>query len=115
MVQNYVFGNATFTVPATLNNFAPETLILQHTEVQHALERIMVFVEQGVASAQFLFEFLKPGADPNVAGNWFSLGLTLPASTGNSQVQDPFVWPVVRIRVQSGGTAGTVKLSATAA
>lgn len=114
-------GRLSFTIPATSTNYAPEVLVcgFGYGGLLDAIDALRVLVEGALpAGATIRIELLGAGLDPAVAGNWFDSGLTataqgvFPNGTNGSQPFWLAGWRGVRLRAQSGGTAGSANVSA---
>lgn len=103
-----------FTVPAGAGSFAPEILYLNAESNIKALfdmvSEMTAFIEALTATVTLEVDLLKPGGDPNVAGDWY----TAVRSWNAAGIQTLFQlarWYGVRVRAKSGGTAGTTILA----
>ena len=111
------FASQNFTVPAGAGSYAPERIQLnsQNASVKSELvERVTAVVEAVVATAVAELWLLKPGADPTNDANYaLYSSIANAAALGGATVELADA-PGAQIRVKSGGTAGTVTISASA-
>lgn len=117
MPQPNYFSQQNFTVPVGAGSYAPEEIVFAGNANTRSLgnQGLTVAVAAVVATAVLEVWLLKsPELDPSVAGNWaFAYTVTAAALGATRWYLDN--WPGVKVRVKSGGTAGTVTVSASAA
>jgi len=114
-VTTHLRRRVSFAVPVTAAQYAPEELICSRDN--RAIGGIMevtelsTLVEALTATAQVEVWVLKAGGVPETAGDWVYSGtayttLVLQAALAMAP------WVGVKLRVKSGGTAGTTIVSA---
>lgn len=104
-----------FTVPVTSGNYATEVLEIRKQLTTNdptfsPILDLVLLVETLTATAQAEIDVLRPGGDPSNEADWIKNVLT--ASTVGLYDATSLRFAGVRIRVKSGGTAGTTKVSA---
>ncbi len=113
------FGRVSFTVPAVGGSYAPEILYLAPDSLAEPTSKggfdpidVLSVLLEGTppASAQVEVDLLV-GSDPSVAGDWVVNAAT--ATLAGLHDQLPLSgWRGVRLRCKSGGTGGTLGVSA---
>lgn len=101
-----------FTVPATSGQYAPERIVMASPtagSLSPELLGVTALIESAPASAAIELWLLRQGQDPTNDSNY-----SLYDSTTSSKT-----WPLAsfrgaQLRAKSGGTAGTMTVSATA-
>lgn len=118
MSQPNYFAQQSFTVPAGAGSYAPEEITFAGASVNVrpvGNQGLSAMITQALTAAVLEVWLLKsPELDPTVIGNWSQAYTLTAAGTGASRWYLDN-WPGVKIRVKSGGTAGTVIASASAA
>lgn len=108
-------GTQNFTVPAGAGSYAPEFFTLAKSSASAARDSLIgttALIIQGVATAVLELWLLKQGGDPTNNAHFFNTGKSITASGGETW---PLAsWDGVQFRVKSGGTSGTMIVSATA-
>lgn len=108
-------GKNTFVVPVTAGQYAPERIQFNSqsaADVQAEIRSVTALVESTVATAVVELWLLKANADPSVDANYVLHG-TIVTATGGATVSLAG-WRGAQIRVKSGGTAGSMIVSAVA-
>ena len=115
-MQNISFSaNQSFTVPVTAGNYAPEEVLLGSTVAgvpSIILDDVTVDIEAFVATAVLELWLLKVGGDPTNAAHYFFSGKS--ANALGHTTWSLGAWRGAKIRVKSGGTAGTLTASVVA-
>lgn len=104
-----------FVTPAPTGTYAPEIIYLNRDHLTAGVaapsdlafvSELQVVIEALVVTSSFVVDLLKPGGDPDTAGDWL-LDMASYTALG-LQVPEPFArWYGVRLRSKSGGTGGT--------
>jgi len=108
----------TFAVPAGNGDYAPEVLYLAPTNDPKSgldcVEQVRALVRSLPTSAEVEIDLRKPGGgDPTLDASWnLDIGITSIAAAGLTALLEYAGWPGVRIRVKSGGTAGSAVVDA---
>jgi hypothetical protein len=106
-----------FTVPAGAGSYAPETIDFSSQNaavLSEQIERVTAVVAAAVATAVLELWFLDVASDPTNAGNYHLFGpIANGAAVGGATVEVAD-YRGVQIRAKSGGTAGSVVVSASA-
>lgn len=108
-------GKTTFVVPVTSGQYAPERIQLNTqsaTDVQMEIRSVTALIESTVAAAVVELWLLEASADPALDAS-YSLYATLATATGGATA-NLAGWRGAQIRVKSGGTAGSMVVSAVA-
>jgi hypothetical protein len=108
-------GSKTFTVPLAAGEYAPERLTLAKSSTQvgpDSLIAVTALITSAVTAAVLELWLLKFGGDPAVDADWSNTGNSITASGGDTW---PLAgWDGAQLRAKSGGTAGSLGVSATA-
>lgn len=108
-------GSKNFTVPVGAGTYAPERLTLAKASQSQAYDSLIgvtALIEQGVAAAVLELWLLKRGGDPTNDAHFMNTGKSITAS--GSETWPLASWDGAQLRAKSGGTAGTLIVSATA-
>ena len=104
-----------FVVPAGAGTYAPEVIYCNrdHLTAGVAAPSDLAFVSELqlaisaiVATSEYVVDLLKPGGDPDTAGDWM-LDMYSYTTTGAKTPIALSRWYGVRVRAKSGGTGGT--------
>lgn len=107
--------SASFVVPVTGGNYAPERLWLGSNGTDNTrdiLDIVTAFFTTAVATAVLELWLLKAGGAPATDADYFYSGTSAVATTPNGVSVQLAGWPNGQIRVKSGGTSGTAVVSA---
>jgi hypothetical protein len=108
-------GSKSFTLGAGVGTYAPERLNLckaSQNEAYQNLIGVTALIESGVATAVLELWLLKRGGDPTNDAHFFNTGKSLTAS--GAETWPLASWDGAQLRAKSGGTAGSLVVSATA-
>lgn len=108
-------GTTNFVVPAGAGSYAPQFLTLAKpnaSAARDALIGVTALIEQGVATAVLELWLLKRGGDPANSADFYNTGKSITAA--GAETWPLASWDGAQLRVKSGGTAGTMIVSATA-
>lgn len=98
----------TFTLVATPDAYATESYVLGDSfGPVHSVMELSIHIIAITATAQIEVDLLKPGGDPDTAGDWNLAAGGAFTAAGLQDLVELANWPGVRIRCKSGGTAGT--------
>jgi hypothetical protein len=102
-----------FAVTAVAGAYAPGKILTRQDQTRGSADEVSelsVLIESLPAGAEVEVDLVKPGGDPDVDADYVTAVQTF-NTTGLKSIIQVALWKGARVRVKSGGTAGSAAVS----